>query len=178
MYIPPVLLTCKGREFNFMRPEDFEFDIEEISHALSNICRFAGHSSDFYSVAQHSVVVGLSVPFEAQLAGLMHDAAEAFLGDVPTPLKHRLAGYVDMEHHIQRAIEKQYGIDVLHKAVVKEYDLKVLAAEKRDLMRPTMEDWTVLKGVTPIKATIRPWSPALADETFLESFYAYGGTQK
>ncbi|MEM4379972.1 MAG: hypothetical protein QXL01_04720, partial [Thermoplasmatales archaeon] len=81
----PWIETYSGKKFDYLAQS--ELDIEDIAHALSNLCRFNGHTRVFYSVAEHSVNVSSMVPPELKIAALLHDAAEAYIGDVPSPLK-------------------------------------------------------------------------------------------
>ena len=97
-------LTSTGRRFVPQLPAASKIDIEDIAHALSQLCRFGGHCCEFYSVAQHSVIVSLNVPPEHRFAALMHDAAEAYLGDVIQPIKRLLPEYKAMESEVWRAL--------------------------------------------------------------------------
>lgn len=89
--------TATGRIIDPLNPEVEQIDIRDIAHALGNICRFSGQSSIFYSVAQHSIIVAELVGLVTEddpvpvMFGLLHDAAEAYLGDVSTPMKTRSA---------------------------------------------------------------------------------------
>lgn len=106
----PWIQTATERVFNFLQPDVNDISIRDIAHALSNICRFTGHVGEFYSVAQHSVLVSYLVnPVYAREA-LMHDASEAYLGDVHSPLKRELPEYQKIEAECMRAIEKKFGL--------------------------------------------------------------------
>ncbi|MDL2284483.1 metal-dependent phosphohydrolase [Oxalobacter sp. OttesenSCG-928-P03] len=169
------ILTCSGDYFSFINPEAYHFEIETIAHALSQLCRFTGHTSAFYSVAQHSVLVSGLVPREMQLAGLLHDATEAFVGDMTKPLKDMFPEFRRIEKNIERAICRQYGIPCPLPHEIKQADLILLATEKRDLMPHVNDQWNYLEGVEAMKEKITPWSPALAKERFLERFYELDG---
>ena len=102
-----------------LTPDDVSIDV--IAHALSNTCRFGGHTREFYSVAEHSVRVAELCPRSKKLEGLLHDAAEAYVGDVIRPLKHRvlirrgdvwhdLASLADYEQRVLDVIFGKFGV--------------------------------------------------------------------
>ena len=146
-------------------------DIEDIAHALSNQCRFSGHTSHFYSVAQHSVHVAELVADKFKFAALMHDASEAYLQDMPTPIKAMMPQYKEAEANLQVLIEQKFGVSMsdFAKIVVKEADIKMLATEARDLMGDP-QDWPTLQDISPLDARIQPWSPQFAKEQFLKRY--------
>lgn len=166
----PVILMSNGKYFNFLDPDAAEYDIEVIAQGLSNCCRFTGHC-EFYSVAQHSVLVSGIVPEEFALEGLLHDAHEAFTHDVSTPLKSILPDYRALEHRIERSVLKRFELYTTLHLEVKAADLRLLATEKRDLMPfGDGSNWPMIKGVQPLLGTIRPWSPIVAKRRFLDRF--------
>lgn len=167
----PKILTVSGRYFDFLEPEKSEFSIYDIAHGLSNVCRFAGHTRSFYSVAQHSYHVSFLVPPEHALAGLLHDAHEAFVGDVTTPLKQLLPQYKELEHRIETAVLARFGLFLPLDPSVKAADLKMLATERRDLMyMESNDEWGLLRGVIPEPSAIQPWAPNTAYRHFLARF--------
>lgn len=116
--------------------------LPDISHALSMINRFTGHSKVPYSVAQHSVMVSTMCNPENALWGLLHDASEAYLGDMSTPLKTLLPEYRELEEHVQKTIAKAFFLSWPIPQDVKIADLRALMGEKRDII-PCGIDWGV-----------------------------------
>ncbi len=189
----PWFLTVTGRQFFYDDPESYPYSIGEIAHALSNLCRFAGHLAGFYSVAEHSVLVSRALGIEAWQtlkfpgdlnpllrAALIHDASEAFLMDLPRPLKRLpgLEGYRVLEDRVQLAIERRFGLEGHHDAkAIKRADAAVLVAEKRQLRPPHLfgERGDICEGVEPADVTCRGLAPRLAREFFLETWHALGG---
>jgi len=130
------ILTRSGRRVSILEPKTEEIDIDDIAWGLSSICRYSGHTSQFYSVAQHSVFVSLMVPQEGDLPlwGLLHDAAEAYIGDVVAPLKILLPRYRNIEDNLERTIYESFGLFGPRPAIVKETDLRMLATEIPQVM--------------------------------------------
>lgn len=167
------ILTAAGRYFDFKHPERCDIDIEEIAHALSHICRYTGHVRHFYSVAQHSVMVsGIVLPCNA-MAGLLHDSAEAFLGDVSTPLKALLPDYKEIEANVELAVRRRFGLPARLPYDVKRADLVALATEERALM-PKHDDkwmWELVPGIEPLDLFPAPECPREAKANFLARYH-------
>lgn len=176
--IRPDILTYTGKYFDFINPHNNEFNIYDIAHALSNVCRFAGHTREFYSVAQHSVMVARICMRTARpadvidcgRAGLLHDAAEAYIGDITRPLKQLLPDYKVIEQRIEAALLNAFGIDSLPEQtkLVKHADLVMLATEQRDLMPAHSDEWQLISGIEPLPEIINPWYPEKAEREFLK----------
>jgi hypothetical protein len=142
--------TYSGRKFNFLDPDPETITIVDIAHALSQTCRFGGHTSKFYSVADHSVNVARLLAWEGYSiatieAGLFHDSAEAFLGDMVTPLKRMLPQYAEMEKRITNIIHRKFAIDLSDVGfdAIKQADEILLVAEAKILFDyPPIDNWT------------------------------------
>lgn len=167
--------TYLGNRFYPLEPRIDDVAIEDIAHGLAYQCRFNGQTSAFYSVAQHSLIVAALVPDELRFAALLHDAAEAYLGDMVKPLKVLLPAFSAIEDDVARIIGERFGVDLNHHPLIKQADLIALATEKRDLMPYSVEQWTYLEHVTPSPEIILPMAPEMAKMRFLESFETLRG---
>ena len=172
----PYLQTVSGRWVNPFDPDPEQLDAGDIARALANQCRFGGHSRVFYSVAQHSVIVSELVEqrggdAEDVFAALMHDASEAYLGDMPHPIKHRSplgAAFKAAEGHLEEVIRERFAIkpDVPE---IKRADRALLATERRVFSGESWH-WPELDGVEPLELELSAWAPEEAARAFRERF--------
>lgn len=164
-----------GLYLNLADPRQDQFTIDDIACALSKICRFGGHVESFYSVAEHSVhCLGVArddcLSPNEQFACLMHDAAEAFVGDVVKPLKVMLQNYDAIECRMEGVIADKFGIDfVTTKAAYKKIDHEMLIAERRALFSADNVKWFGEDRVRHISPPIQCWNPKVAEQEFLSS---------
>lgn len=178
----PTILLQSGAYFDLMDPAGSDFTIEDIAHALSQICRFTGHTSVFYSVAEHSVHCSFLTRPEDRYAALMHDAAEAFIGDVSRPLKRMLPDYKAFEESISAAIFERFGVPNPLPKSVEVADLLMLKAEKARFFR-NHDDWECLEclqGIEPpltVQCSRMGWTHSEARLAFLGRYYQLRGDQ-
>lgn len=160
--------TWTDRQVHPLDPDPDTFAIEDIAHALSLQCRFNGHCKSFYSVADHSVRVSHAVPPEDALWGLLHDAAEAYLSDLPRPIKVQIPIYREYEDRLMHTLADHFGLSWPMPASVHGADEVLLATEQRDLMGPPPAPW----GLTaePLPERIEPLSPEAARAAFLARY--------
>jgi len=152
--------TFTGKLMNVFNPEPEMICIEDIAHALSLQCRFSGHISGFYSVAQHSVLVAKLVPEPLKLQALLHDASEAYLVDIPRPIKKGLNNYNLLEHKLMLAIAAKFRF---------KYPLDIPVVTMDDEM--LQFEWNHLVLGQPIHGqTFHSWAPKEAETYFLEYF--------
>lgn len=162
--------TYTGRAFDYAQPKASAVNIQDIAHALSHLCRFAGHTHRFYSVAEHSVYVSRQVPREFALQGLLHDAVEAYVVDLPKPLKDLIPAYQMYEAAAWSAVAYHFGLPHDLDECVKAADTRLLLAERDQLLGAPPHPWQDY-GVQPAALTIRAHNPAGAKLMFLDRFY-------
>jgi len=192
-YDGPWIQTFTGLKFHLIDPQPSMIDIVDIAHSLSLQCRYTGHCSVHYSIAEHCVRISEAMEDKMGLGGhcrdlvlwgLMHDASEAYLVDLPRPWKHATElGRIYREHEmrIMRVIVRRFGMGPsVEPEVVKLYDRIMLSTERRDLLPTTVgtdASWGHggLDLPTPLAMTIKPWPWQKAEERFLERFYDLTG---
>lgn len=160
--------TYTGKRFYPLDPIPNDIDINDIAHALSLLCRYGGHVDKFYSVAEHCIHLSNWVDRESALAALLHDATEAYVVDVPRPIKYLLPDYREVEDRAWLAITSRFDIDLLLPDQVKEGDNRILINEKLRLM-PRAERWEV-ERLAPLPIKIKSWGPKEAEQRYIERF--------
>lgn len=165
--------TLSGDYLDLLAPEGHPFRIEDIATALSRINRFAGHTDGPYSVASHSILVSHIVPPGLALQGLMHDAAEAYMGDVMTPLKALLPRYQAIEDRLLGCILRHFDIEDRGRDAVKRADRAALLAEKWQILH-CYDPWdSIPEDTQVVDYDIRPrhaGDARLAARDFLDRY--------
>lgn len=162
--------TFSGRQFWPIDPRPEDIEIEDVAHALSMLCRYGGHCRRFYSVAEHSVLLSRHVAPTNALWALLHDASEAYLVDVPRPIKPSLGGYLEAEAVISAAICERFGLDVEMPPEVKAADTAILMDERLQNMAFAPVRWST-DGL-PLGIQLNYWPPKKAEYEFLARFAA------
>lgn len=159
------IITTRGHRFDFLDPYSSVIDIRDIAHALANACRFTGHSRKFYSVAEHSVFVSYLVEPGFEFEALMHDAHEAYVGDMATPLKQLCPDYKVVARRVDLAIRFAFGLATNEPPEVKAADAHALKIERTYLV-PDHPAWPA----QPCGAKPACMPPAEAEGRFLARF--------
>lgn len=168
--IEPWIETHSGKEFHFLNPKEDDIHIDDIAFSLSNQSRFTGHTV-FYSVAEHSILVSELLWLQTKnndlaLAGLLHDASEAYLSDLASPIKQFFPEYKKMEDKIDECIKKKYKL--LSDPRVKQADLQQLCTEAYYLLPSNGKTWKCIEGFNPYDGLIpEGLSPDIAYDKFL-----------
>lgn len=171
------MLTHRGEQFWPLDPRVDELDISDIAHSLSLQCRYNGHTRRFYSVAEHSVLVSHSVAPEDALWGLLHDAAEAYIGDMVRPVKRHMHAFQVVEERLLYCIAQRF--DLMSPAIpesVHEADNRILLDERAALLNLNGHRWhESIEQLQPLGCTIRGLDPIRAEHEFLAEFERLGG---
>lgn len=167
--------TFTGRKFWPLDPRPEDVDIADLAHQLSNVCRYGGATRSFYSVAQHSVLVSRYVPRRFARVALLHDAAEAWIGDMVRPLKYQpeMTEFRAAETRIERAVFQAFGVAVSAEAhaAVKKIDDQIIIDEIGCLMADPPAYWDRMGDLEPLDIKIRAMPPRAAERAFFHRFY-------
>ena len=135
--------TFSGQPFWPMDPRPEDIRLDDIAHALALQCRFNGAVMAFYSVAEHSVRMAKALNFDRDLAreALLHDAAEAYIGDLVRPVKAHCPDWCAIDARVDAAVRERFGLPPTMSDKVREADLRMLATERRDLLAAQATEW-------------------------------------
>lgn len=168
--------TFTGRAFYMMAPEAEDIDPVDIAHALSLLCRYGGHVQRFYSVAEHCVLMSYAVSPENALWALLHDATEAYLGDMIRPLKRSMSLYVETEDHLMGVICDRFGLDWGMPGEVRDADARILHDERAALLGPSPRPWNAaLEALEPLDVQVMGLAPDMIEALYLARFYELTG---
>lgn len=170
---PPWITVHTGRSIVLHEPDISQITIEDIAHALSNLCRYTGHVPRFYSVAEHCVIASRLASNENRLECLLHDAAEAYLGDISRPLKMLLPDYKKIEKKWNAAIRKKFKLCEVESDECDRIDGKLCVTELVNLFGPDTRTHPNLK--VPVSEAVPNfhfscWTPKEAERVFLQWF--------
>lgn len=166
--VNPWTNTVSGKDVHLLNPSPDEIDIKDIAAGLSKMCRYNGQISEFYSVAQHSVYAAILAKPESRMHALLHDASEAYLGDVISPLKPLLTNYEEIEKRMMSAIAQKFNFSFDDHAEIHEIDQRLLTTEVQQLIPHHNIDWKLTAPAYPFK--IEPLAWWLAEFKFLNLY--------
>lgn len=164
--------TWSGRKFFPLDPRPDEISIKDIAHALANQCRFNGHTTKFYSVAEHAWHCSFLVPEEFALEALLHDAAEAYLGDIIRPLKlipQIKSVYGPIEEAVEQAIAERFHLTYPWPAAVKRADEMMVTAEMDQIIK-AREKGHLHDSNVAADREVQCFGPFIATNTFIDRY--------
>lgn len=166
------ILLYTGNLFNYhdLDLETQDLGIEDIAQGLSNSSRYAGQPSRFYSISEHCFWCSHMVPSEFALEALMHDAAESVMTDLPHPLKELLPEYKAMEHRLEAAIARKYGLIFPYPPIVKEVDIRMRLTEMPQIFTCKGRNMLSSTGLEPFQIKLACWSPSEARMMFTKRY--------
>jgi len=160
--------TLHVPHFHFLSPAPEEIDIRDIAHALAMTCRYGGHCNRFYSVAEHSVRMSYLVDERSRLSALLHDAEEAYLPDIPRPIKNRMPEAKEIYLALEEAILSKFDAFGADWKLIKEMDNRLLLTEAEKLGVYNKE-WVELGELVETPLPLG-WSWQEAEEKYLRRF--------
>ena len=171
------VITRSGVRFDVVNPRPEDVRLEDIVHSLSHLCRFVGHTDRFYSVAEHSVLVSQLCDQEAAVFGLLHDAAEAYVGDLASPVKRQVPGFAVLEERVLSAVLVGLGVPpptAALRARVANADAVALGAEAARVAPPVADLPT--EFIHKCRALKSRWglSPLDARAEFMDRAFSLG----
>lgn len=176
------LTLVSGQNLDPMNIQESDIQIEVIAHALAGVCRYNGHTADHkgdpihYSVAQHCVLLSQHVPEHLRKAALLHDASEAFCGDLIAPYKQFLPEFTHIEEGILRTIFNRYNVPFELLDEIHEYDKGISISEMAVLL-PHIDSHLYKTG-KDLTITVEPWSAVLSKAAYMMQFYRLFPTEK
>jgi hypothetical protein len=168
--VGPWMQLYSGEPFAPAEATPDQIHITDIAHALGMVCRYAGHCRRFYSVAEHSVLLSHTVDPEHALWALLHDATEAYIGDIVRPLKHQMPGYLATEARLALVVAIKFGLPGAIPEQVVEHDTRIVVDERQALMSPCRLPWPMIEEYAPLGVTITGWDPTTATGKFLDRY--------
>ena len=170
--VEPWKQTYTGLKFWLTNPQPEMICIEDIAHHLAMQCRYDGATKTHYSVAQHSVIVSELLPDNLALSGLLHDAAEAYIGDQTKPYKDLVETRfsLSIEYRITLAIYEKFNAWPIHSPEIKEADEMALRAEALQVLaHPPIDNWH--SDLPKKEILITEWRGEFAERMFLKRFH-------
>lgn len=159
-----------GQYLDLLNPSPEMIDLKSIAHALANTCRFGGHCPRFYSVAEHSIHAASLATDKYRVAVLLHDAAEAYIGDIVKPLKLLLPDLRLIEHRIDLAIRHRFALTDYDHVEIKRCDQLMLKAEKVHFWPDDLEQWEGFAGLEMPDVQIIEYGPDEAERRFMDAY--------
>lgn len=169
------LQTYSGVKFWPLDPRPADIRIADIAHALAHTGRYNGHAKRFYSVAEHSVLLSHHVGVKDRMWALLHDAGEAYLSDVPRPLKRflrlsdNLQTYEEAEQAVLNAVAERFCLPWPIPSYIGMRDTQLLLGERTQVYNHLM-DWELDGSAEPLNVSLYFWSPETAERAFLDRF--------
>lgn len=176
--VTPWIQTWTGTRFYTLEPNKHEIFIEDIAHSNGFLCRYVGHVSQFYSVAEHEAHIANYLyrvyrSHALAIGGLLHDSPETYMGDLTKPVKIKIPKFAEVEEKIWQLIKEKFcpWITVEDERLIKDADQRSLYTEAQALLRHQTDGWHLKYGPPGLACTIQGWVPEEAEQWWLETLH-------